>query len=65
MIMDVNSGDKRLGDAHRRRPDGAETHPAWIDSRSIFGDRNEVVIRHGDQIYRLRVTKLGKLILNK
>lgn len=64
MIMDVNSADKHIGDA-RRPPDGAEAHPAWIDSRSIFGDRNEVVIRHGDQIYRLRITRLGKLILNK
>lgn len=36
-----------------------------IDSQVILGDRDEVLIRHGDQIYRLRKTRYGKLILNK
>jgi len=36
-----------------------------IDSRAIFGDGKEVAIRHGDQLYRLRITRHGKLILNK
>lgn len=36
-----------------------------IDSRTIFGSDKEVQIRHGDQMYRLRITRHGKLILNK
>lgn len=36
-----------------------------LDSRTIFGDKNEVLIRHGDQMYRLKKTRYGKLILNK
>ncbi|HNY80697.1 MAG: hemin uptake protein HemP [Sedimentisphaerales bacterium] len=36
-----------------------------IDSQAILGDRDEVLIRHGDQVYRLRKTRHGKLILNK
>lgn len=27
--------------------------------------QREVAIQHGDEIYRLRITKTGKLILNK
>ena len=36
-----------------------------IDSTQLFSDKKEVQIRHDGQIYRLRVTKNGKLILNK
>lgn len=36
-----------------------------IDSQTILGERDEVLIRHGDQVYRLRKTRHGKLILNK
>jgi hemin uptake protein HemP len=36
-----------------------------IDSQAILGERDEVFIRHGDQMYRLRKTRHGKLILNK
>jgi hemin uptake protein HemP len=43
----------------------AGTDPAWIDSRVLFGYSNEVVIKHGDQMYRLKITRYGKLILNK
>jgi hemin uptake protein HemP len=45
------------------RDEGLQT--PWIDSRAILGDRDEVLIRHGDQVYRLRKTRYGKLILNK
>jgi hypothetical protein len=39
--------------------------PVWIDSRALFRNRDEIAIRHGDQIYRLKITRYGKLILNK
>jgi hemin uptake protein HemP len=32
-------------------------------SRELLGDRKEVVIQHGELMYRLRQTKQGKLIL--
>ncbi len=44
---------------------GADSGARCIDSQAILGDRDEVLIRHGDQIYRLRKTRYGKLILNK
>ena len=34
-------------------------------SEQLFGPADEVVIRHGGSLYRLRRTKLGKLILTK
>ena len=36
-----------------------------IDSESIFAGRREVWIRHGDDMYRLRLTSSGKLYLSK
>jgi hemin uptake protein HemP len=35
-----------------------------IDSNTLFTEgRNEVAIRHNGRVYRLRCTRLGKLIL--
>jgi hemin uptake protein HemP len=36
-----------------------------IDSATLLGKRGEVLIVHHEQVYRLRVTSLGKLILTK
>lgn len=38
---------------------------AVFDSDQIFGGADEVHIVHGDALYRLRRTALGKLILTK
>jgi hemin uptake protein HemP len=63
--MDVKYQDKYAWDAHPERLAGTEGPTFWIDSRSIFAGRDEVLIRHGDQTYRLRLTRFGKLILTK
>ncbi|MHC5306737.1 hemin uptake protein HemP [Bartonella sp. LJL80] len=36
-----------------------------IDSKSLFGGAHEVVIVHDGSTYRLKITRFGKLILNK
>jgi len=36
-----------------------------IDSATLLGPQGEVLIVHRQQVYRLRVTSLGKLILTK
>ena len=36
-----------------------------IESRTLFGERKEVAIEHDGAVYRLKITKQGKLILNK
>lgn len=36
-----------------------------VHARELFGEAREVVIVHGADRYRLRITRSGKLILNK
>lgn len=48
-------------------PGGATvaTAPPHWQSRQLFGPHAEVTIAHGEAVYRLRITSLGKLILTK
>lgn len=43
---------------------GEATFTTW-DSRTLLSGQREVIISHGDQQYRLRQTRNGKLILQK
>lgn len=36
-----------------------------LDSRDLFGGTNEIGIMHKGSLYRLKITRQGKLILNK
>jgi hemin uptake protein HemP len=45
-------------------PYAPTTVPRWA-SAQLLGDGPLAEISHGDQIYRLRLTALGKLILTK
>lgn len=36
-----------------------------LDSRHLFHDAREVLIEHNGAVYRLRLTRAGKLILTK
>ena len=40
-------------------------HGNRFDSRDIFQTSREVIIAHGEEIYRLRLTAQNKLILTK
>ena len=42
-----------------------EPPPRRIDSQTLLGAAQEIEINHVGQIYRLRRTSLGKLILTK
>lgn len=66
----------RKGEEGPRGANGSETQqestaaalprPAeMLISEDLFQGRSEVLIRHGDEIYRLRQTRNGKLILQK
>jgi len=46
------------------RPDTA-ANGTVIDAKDLFRGAREVSIKHNDLIYRLRITRFGKLILNK
>jgi hemin uptake protein HemP len=36
-----------------------------VQTGELFGDRREIVIEHDGERYRLRITRRGKLILQK
>ena len=68
--MAAPSGDK-LGDAAKK----AGNIPAAVrslvmsgnrlDSRELFASEREIIIAHGEENYRLRLTSQNKLILTK
>jgi len=39
--------------------------PPHLHSKSLFKGRRELQIHHNEEVYRLTITKLGKLILTK
>lgn len=47
------------------RPEPRPKERAAVRSDELLRGSREVVILHGDEEYRLRVTKSGKLILTK
>ncbi len=53
-------------DEHRyeSQPEQA-TRSDVVDSRELFRGKRELTISHEGQLYRLRVTRNGRLILNK
>ena len=51
-------------DAQPAMPIGASCHRRWR-SAELLGHQQEIEIEHGQAIYRLRLTSLGKLILTK
>ena len=48
-----------------RREPVRPTAPRRLTSESLLAGGTEIEIEHGDAVYRLRVTSLGKLILTK
>ncbi|MDZ4252251.1 MAG: hemin uptake protein HemP [Sulfuritalea sp.] len=46
-------------------PPSAARTPRPLDSAMLLGNRDEVEIAHQGEIYRLRRTRQGKLILTK
>ncbi|CAN7519330.1 hemin uptake protein HemP [Rhizobium sp. LjRoot30] len=49
----------------RTSPRPPETGTRVIDTADLFGGESEVIIRHEGTIYRMKITRQGKLILNK
>ncbi len=49
-------------DEPREEPQGP---PKTISSSQLFGEDREVHIEHEGEVYRLRITRRGKLILQK
>lgn len=47
------------------KPAGKSSGEQPLDSRALFAGGSEVVIAHGAELYRLRLTRQNKLILTK
>ena len=62
--MNERSTTQHQGANDRHGSPGAAP-PRRIDSATLLGAAQEVEIKHFGQIYRLRRTTLGKLILTK
>ncbi len=59
-LSDPPPGADKPESPHPARSDA----PRWT-SQQLLGEAREVLIRHGEEIYRLRLTRNGKLILHK
>ena len=46
-------------------PSAAAQTPQRVSTAALLGDRAELEIEHKGEVYRLRVTRTGKLILTK
>jgi hemin uptake protein HemP len=47
------------------RKEDADIQMRVVRSEDILSGNSEILIRHGNEIYRLRLTRAGKLILTK
>lgn len=56
--------EKKDGGARTALPSSDEPLPEY-DTGTLFAGRREIVIRHAGADYRMKITKQGKLILNK
>ncbi len=52
-----------LSDAQTKQT--TEIEKRRISSQALFGSQREILITHSDDVYRLRITNNGKLILTK
>jgi hemin uptake protein HemP len=57
-------GGAAQGSGDAAAPRGSEDVRV-IDAQELFAGAREVLIRHNQSTYRLRITRFGKLILNK
>ncbi len=64
MPEDATTRPAGLGPAVQPAAFGDRTAPV-ISSAELFGTATEIAITHADAVYRLRITRQGKLILNK
>ena len=63
MQFDSSDSEKRHGQPQPERQ--ISVRRGEIDSRELFQSERELLIRHGGDTYRLRLTGLNKLILTK
>jgi len=61
----AHSDDQSKPDDLRRQPGDDEVPVTVFRSADLFAGQQEVLIEHAGGVYRLRITRSGKLILQK
>lgn len=68
----MNGPDNKDAPGNLERPQGAEAAPPMgrhklptFSSSELFAGGSEIRIMHDQALYRLKITRQGKLILNK
>ncbi len=70
VFLDISSqlgrpmSDEKI-DEKRNDPAAAGGPAPVVQARELFGDCREIVIEHDGERYKLRITRRGKLILQK
>jgi len=62
------AGAKEIAQSTQTKSDATAnglSHFKPLSSRDLFGPNSEICIEHEGSMYRLRITRQGKLILNK
>lgn len=59
--------DDQTPDDHNpnTKPTPINEAPLTFNSEDLFQGRKEILVRHGEEVYKMRITRNGKLILNK
>jgi len=65
IIINGMSQPEPLSTSSAPAPQRPPADARQLDSRSLFGAARELLIQHNGALYRLRLTRAGKLILTK
>ncbi|HAA59425.1 MAG TPA: hemin uptake protein HemP [Planctomycetaceae bacterium] len=65
MFNDQFDGTAQDSGSGESGSDAKRKQPAVINSEELLGGSKELWIRHHDEVYRLRLTRNGRLILTK
>jgi hemin uptake protein HemP len=63
-VDDVGNGKQDEAHAEAGKGSSPENLPEY-DTNTLFAGRREIVIHHAGAAYRMKITRQGKLILNK
>lgn len=64
-MIHVLNNEALSGDSQRPASETNFPMPPTLDSAELLQGKSEVLIQHGETVYRLRQTRSGKLLLYK
>ena len=61
----MNDADEPARDDKKPTPAEYENSPKIVSAQQLFEGQREICIEHDGEVYRLRITRRNKLILQK